>query len=115
LALNDELAGYRERLRGLRDRAGRLLFMDGIHDEQSLAGNDVYLSIDHGIQTIAERELSQVASTFEAKAGSVVVVAPDTGDILAMASWPGYNPNDYRFSQPGMRRTRAVTDRFEPG
>jgi len=115
LSLDSELSGHRELLRGLRDRSGRLLFMDGIQDEQALAGHDVYLTIDQGIQNVAERELGRAAQTFEAVGGSVIVVDPKTGEILALANWPGYNPNDYRFSEPGMRRMRAVTDRFEPG
>jgi cell division protein FtsI (penicillin-binding protein 3) len=115
LSLDEALAGHRELLKGLRDRSGRLLFMDGIQDEQTLAGHDVYLTIDQGIQNVAERELGRAAQTFEALGGSVIVVDPATGEILALANWPGYNPNDYRFSEPGMRRMRAVTDRFEPG
>jgi cell division protein FtsI (penicillin-binding protein 3) len=115
LSLDGELAGHRELLRGLRDRSGRLLFMDGIQDEQTLAGHDVYLTIDQGIQSLAERELSRAAQTFEAVSGSVVIVDPSTGEILAMANWPGYNPNDYRYSEAGMRRMRGITDRFEPG
>jgi cell division protein FtsI (penicillin-binding protein 3) len=73
------------------------------------------LTIDQGLQNLAERELSRAAQTFEAVGGSVVIVNPATGEILAMANWPGYNPNDYRFSEMGMRRMRAITDRFEPG
>jgi cell division protein FtsI (penicillin-binding protein 3) len=115
LSLDTDLSGHRELLRGLRDRSGRLLFMDGIQDEQMLAGHDVYLTIDQGVQNIAERELARAAQTFEALGGSVIVVDPKTGEILALANWPGYNPNDYRFSEPAMRRMRAVTDRFEPG
>ena len=115
LELDTELAGHKELLNGLRDRSGRLLFMDGIQDEQMLAGHDIYLSIDQGIQNVAERELGRAAQTFEALGGSVVVVDPRTGEILALANWPGYNPNDYRFSEPGMRRMRGITDRFEPG
>lgn len=115
LSLDAELSGHRELLRGLRDRSGRLLFMDGIQDEQTLAGHDVYLTIDQGIQNVAERELARAAQTFEALGGSVIVIDPKTGEILALANWPGYNPNDYRFSEPAMRRMRAVTDRFEPG
>lgn len=115
LALDSELAGHRELLRGLRDRSGRLLFMDGIQDEQTLAGRDVHLTIDQGIQNVAERELGRAAQTFEALGGSVIVVDPKTGEILALANWPSYNPNDYRFSELAMRRSRAVTDRFEPG
>lgn len=115
LSLDAELGGHRELLTGLRDRSGRLLFMDGIQDERTLAGHDIYLSIDQGIQNLAERELSTAARTFEASSGSVVVLEPHTGEILALANFPGYNPNDYRFSHAENRRMRAVTDRFEPG
>jgi cell division protein FtsI (penicillin-binding protein 3) len=115
LSLNPELEGHVEQLRGLRDRSGRLLFSDGIQDEQALAGHDITLSIDQGIQFVAERELRNAARTFEAAAGSVIVVEPRTGEILAIASYPGYNPNDYGDSDPEARRERALSERFEPG
>ncbi|HVZ34076.1 MAG TPA: peptidoglycan glycosyltransferase, partial [Polyangiaceae bacterium] len=99
LALDQDLGGQRELLQGLRDRSGHLLFLDGIQDERTLAGHDLYLTIDQGIQNLAEQELSRAAQTFEALGGSVVVIAPQTGEILALANWPSYNPNDYRFSE----------------
>ena len=73
------------------------------------------LSIDEGIQHVAERELDAAMHTYETKGGSLVVVDPNTGEILALASTPGYNPNDYTDSDFDARRDRAVTDRFEPG
>jgi cell division protein FtsI (penicillin-binding protein 3) len=115
LTLDEELGGQRELLQGLRDRSGHLLFLDGIQDERTLAGHDLYLTIDQGIQNIAEQELSRAAQTLEALGGSVVVIAPQTGEILALATWPTYNPNDYRFSDTGARRLRGIADRFEPG
>ena len=115
LSQNAELEGHLEQLRGLRDRSGRLLFADGIQDEQALAGHDIHLTIDQGIQFVAERALRNTARTFEAAAGSVVVVDPRTGEILALASFPGYNPNDYSESDPEARRERALSERFEPG
>ena len=115
LSLNSELKGHVEQLRGLRDRRGRLLFADGVQDDQALAGHNIFTTIDQGIQYAAERELAAAARTFEATGGSVVVVVPETGEILAMASWPGYNPNDYGQSEPQARRHRGMTDRFEPG
>ena len=115
LSLNRELEGHVEQLRGLRDRAGRLLLADGIQDDQALAGHDIALTIDQGIQHVAERELAVAAKTFEATGGSVVVLDPHTGEILAMASWPGYNPNDYRNSEVEARRDHGLTDVFEPG
>lgn len=115
LSLQDELAGRVEQLKGLRDRSGRLLFADGVEDDRALAGHNLYLTIDQGIQYIAERELALAAETFEAIGGSVAIVDPKTGEILALANWPAYNPNDYRLSSADQRRNRAVTDRFEPG
>ncbi len=115
LSLEHELKGHASELRGLRDRSGRLIFSDGVDDEQALAGHNVYLTIDKAIQFTAERELDAAMKTYEAIGGSVIVIEPQTGEILAMASGPGYNPNDYGSAPPENRRNRAVVDRFEPG
>ena len=115
LALDEELRGRVEEVRGLRDRSGRLIFSEGTTGEQALQGNDVTLTIDEGIQHVAERELDVAMHTYEPKGGSLVIVDPTTGEILALASAPGYNPNDYTESEADARRDRAVTDRFEPG
>jgi cell division protein FtsI (penicillin-binding protein 3) len=115
LALDDQLRGRAEEIRGLRDRAGRLIFAEGVQDETALAGHNIELTIDEGIQFIAERELKAALETHEAKGGSVVVIDPSTGEILAMASLPSYNPNDYNLSSADERRNRAVLDLFEPG
>jgi cell division protein FtsI (penicillin-binding protein 3) len=115
LAMDDELRGHVEEVKGLRDRSGRLIFSEGVTDESALAGHDVYLTIDEGIQHVAERELDLAQKTYEAKGASIVVADPSTGDVLALASSPGYNPNDYAESDVDARRLRAVTDRFEPG
>lgn len=114
-ALNDDLKGSAEQLKGLRDRSGRLLFSDGVEDDRAFAGHNIYLTIDQGIQYVAEHELQAAARTFEAAGGSVVVVNPYTGEILALASWPFFNPNDYTSSEPEQRRDRAMSDVFEPG
>lgn len=115
LQLDGELKGHLEEVRGLRDRSGRLLFNEGIQDEQALAGHNVYLSIDQGIQYTAEHELDAAMRTYEANGGAAIVVDPNTGEILALANSPGYNPNDYGTSDVEARRDRALTDRFEPG
>ncbi len=114
-ALNDELKGQIDKLAGLRDRSGRLIFADGVEDDQALAGHNVYLTIDQGIQYTAERELAQSARQFEAAGGSVVVMDPHTGEILALASWPLFNPNDYGDAEPDQRKERAASAAFEPG
>lgn len=115
LSLNEELKGKPAEVHGLRDRSGRLLFSEGLENEQALAGHNVYLTIDRAIQFTAERELDAALRTYEAHGGSIVVMDPTTGEILAMASGPGYNPNDYGDAAPENRRNRAVVDRFEPG
>lgn len=115
LSLDDDLRGRIEEVQGLRDRSGHLLFEDGQVDEQALAGHDVTLTIDSAIQHLAQQELDAAMGTYEVKGGSVIVMDPSTGELLAMASTPGYNPNDYSESAADSRRDRAITDRFEPG
>ncbi len=115
LALDEELRGKVEEVHGLRDRSGRLLFEGNGDQAQALQGDDVVLSIDEGIQHVAEHEIDAAMRTYETKGGSLVVVDPANGDILAFASVPGYNPNDYGESDPDGRRDRVVSDRFEPG
>ncbi|MBX3220458.1 MAG: transpeptidase family protein [Labilithrix sp.] len=115
LSLDEELRGRVEEVRGLRDRSGRLIFSEGTTDESSLAGHDVQLAIDQAIQRVAERELDVAFRTYETKGASLIVMDPTTGDLLAMVSVPGFNPNDYGEAEPDARRDRAVTDRFEPG
>jgi cell division protein FtsI (penicillin-binding protein 3) len=114
LAEDEDLRGKVEDVQGLRDRSGRLIF-EGANEDRALQGNDVVLSIDEGIQHVAERELDAAMRTYETKGGSLAVVDPSSGEILALASVPGYNPNDYTESDPESRRDRVVTDRFEPG
>ncbi len=115
LALNRDLEGHPERLAGLRDRSSRLLFADAVEDDAALAGHDVTLSIDQGVQHAAETELAAAVRTFEATGGSVVVLDPKTGELLALASFPSYNPNDYGVSAVESRRARSLSDGFEPG
>lgn len=115
LTLNEQLRGHIEEVRGLRDRSGRLIFSEGVKNEKALAGHNIFLTIDQGIQFVAERELASAAHTHEAKSGSLVVVNPRTGEILAMASYPACNPNDIAQSPIESRRNRAITDQFEPG
>jgi cell division protein FtsI (penicillin-binding protein 3) len=115
LVLNSSLQGRVGELQGLRDRAGELLLAEGIKNDQALAGHNLQLTLDQGIQYAAERELAAAVRTFEAAGGSVVVVEPHSGEVLAMASSPGYNPNDYSQSETAARRDRGASDMFEPG
>ncbi len=113
LALDDELRGKAEEIEGLRDRSGRWFALPGA--KTSVAGHDIELTIDQAIQHLVESELNSAQRTYETLGGSVVVMDPTTGEILALASTPGFNPNDYSTSEIEARRDRAITDRFEPG
>lgn len=114
LKLDDELRGRTVETPVLRDRAGRMVYTER-SQEGGVGGHDIRLSIDEAIQHEAEAEAEAALHTYEAAGVSIVVISPKTGEILAVASAPSYNPNDYAGSDPGARRARALTDRFEPG
>jgi cell division protein FtsI (penicillin-binding protein 3) len=78
-------------------------------------GLDLTTSIDLRIQYLAYRELKGAMQEYRAKAGSVIVVDVDTGEVLAMVNQPSYNPNDREQLKPELYRNRAATDIFEPG
>ncbi|HBQ19142.1 MAG TPA: peptidoglycan glycosyltransferase [Myxococcales bacterium] len=115
LALEDRLRGSVQPVPAVRDRRGRVVFSDQLLDDRAAQGDDVFLTIDKTIQHITERELALGVRTAEAAAGSVVVMDPRTGEILAMANYPTFNPNEPGRAEVAHRRNRAVTDRFEPG
>jgi cell division protein FtsI (penicillin-binding protein 3) len=79
------------------------------------AGSTVELTIDEYLQHVAERELRAAVKAHSAEGGSVVVMDPRTGEVLAMANEPTFNPNTYRDTKEAMRRNRAVQDLYEPG
>ncbi|MDO8678780.1 MAG: penicillin-binding protein [Acidobacteriota bacterium] len=79
------------------------------------AGASIQLTIDEHLQYIAERELRAGVESARADGGTAVVMDPHNGEILAMASWPTFNPNQYNLSKVEARRNRAVQDLYEPG
>ena len=78
-------------------------------------GRDLVTSIDLRIQYLAYRELKAAMQEYRARAGSVIVIDVDTGEVLAMVNQPSYNPNDRSQLKPELYRNRAATDIFEPG
>ncbi len=78
-------------------------------------GYNIHLTIDEVIQSIAERTLAETCKKRNALGGSIIVMDPKSGDILAMAMYPLYDLNNARNSKAEHRRNRAVTDLFEPG
>ncbi len=113
-SMNERLAGHSGRNRVLRDGRGRLV--ENIEElEEMIPGETVQLSIDHRIQYAAYKLLKGEVYKLNAKSGSVVVLDTLTGELLAMANMPGFNPNDRTSLKPYLYRNRAVVDAFEPG
>ncbi len=109
LSLDDELRGHVEEVKGLRDRGGRLLFSQGTTDESALQGHDVLPHARRGDPTLGGARARRRAEDLRDQVGpSIVVVDPNSEEILALSSTPGYNPNDYT---PSQTSTRAVTAR----
>lgn len=115
LAYEERLRGSDRRVSAISDRRGQVVFADDLEDDRSMQGQNVVLTIDKAIQHAAERELALGIRTFEARGGSVVVMDPSTGEILALANYPPFNPNEPSKHPTASRRNRAVVDRFEPG
>lgn len=78
-------------------------------------GSDLVLSIDRRVQYLAYRELKKAVVKQRARSGSMVILDPKTGEVLAMVNYPSYNPNKDRRNINGRLRNRAITDVFEPG
>ena len=114
LALQDKLGGKAGSERVIKDRRGHT-----VEDVASLSapkpGADMALSLDGKLQYIAYREIKQAVTQHNAKAGSVVVLDAKTGEVLALANWPSYNPNNRAKVDLKAMRNHAVTDLFEPG
>jgi cell division protein FtsI (penicillin-binding protein 3) len=114
LAREKDLAGQPGRRRVIQDRLGR--YVEGlgiIHPPKD--GADLQLSIDSKVQFLAFNEIKAVVEKHQAKAAGVVVLDVQTGEILALANWPTYNPNVRSGLSGEQLRNRVLTDTFEPG
>jgi cell division protein FtsI (penicillin-binding protein 3) len=114
LAFDNWLGGEDGAKRVIQDSRGRK-----VEDIERIRpvrpGRDLALSVDLRIQYLAYRELKSAIIENRARAGSVVVLDIDTGEVLAMVNQPAFNPNDRSQLLPATYRNRAVTDLFEPG
>ncbi len=98
-----------------RDALGREILTDGMDDPRVLDGATVQLTLDVGLQTIVEAALEQGVRDAQAAAGTVIVLDPWTGEIVALANAPTFDPNDRATIPPAHRRNRAINDFYEPG
>jgi cell division protein FtsI (penicillin-binding protein 3) len=114
LAFEESLAGKAGNRRVIRNRLGHI-----VEDVESIRapqhGQTLKLSIDARIQYLAHRELKAAVTAHRARAGGIVVLDTQTGEVLAMVNMPSYNPNNRGKLDPRRTRNRAVTDLFEPG
>ncbi|MCC2640814.1 MAG: ftsI [Nitrospira sp.] len=98
-----------------RDALGRAVFPRGLNEEGAAAGHSLTLTVDEVIQYIAEKELDEAVSRSNAKSGTIIVMDPRTGEVLAMAVSPRFDPNAVAALAPDRWRNRALTDAYEPG
>jgi cell division protein FtsI (penicillin-binding protein 3) len=114
LAFNDKLSGKNGSRRVIKDRLGRIV-EDVREVVPPLDGQDLQLSIDSKVQYFAYQKLKDAIAQHKAKAGSVVVLDARSGEVLALANYPSYNPNRRQNLTGEQLRNRALTDSFEPG
>lgn len=114
LAFERRLAGKPGARRVIKDRLGRVV--DAVGDEvPPVDGQDIQLSIDSKVQFFAYQKLRDAVLSNKAKSGSVVVLDAQTGEVLALANYPSYSPDNRRKLTGAQLRNIAVTDTFEPG
>ncbi len=104
--------GYERTLKDARHRAISIAAEDYLPPQH---GQHLVLTIDSNIQLIAEQELAGACEKYKAKRGEVIVMDPHSGEVLALANWPTFNPQNIEDSTEDLRRNRALTDPYEPG
>ncbi|MBT8762739.1 PASTA domain-containing protein [Desulfohalobiaceae bacterium Ax17] len=110
------LGGTEKKIVLLKDAAGRRMAPGSASATlQTLSGHDLYLTIDARVQLAAEDALAEAVQRFSGRSGVCVVVHVPSGEILALASYPFFNPNNFRNSSPSIWRNRAILDLLEPG
>jgi cell division protein FtsI (penicillin-binding protein 3) len=113
LSLNHVLAGRPGKERIVKDASGEVI--DTVASQTERDGTDVYLTLDHTIQSNAQAVLRQTVAQWHAKSATAIVLDPRTGGVLAMAVSPGFDANNYANTWRPLQRNRAVTDTYEPG
>jgi cell division protein FtsI (penicillin-binding protein 3) len=114
LAQQKTLVGATGSRRVIKDRLGHIVEDVGLSKDPH-DGKDLTLSVDSKLQYIAFTSIKEAVQKFNAKAGAAVVLDVHTGEVLALANWPTYNPNDRSKLTGEQLRNRVLTDTFEPG
>ncbi|MFH1193991.1 MAG: penicillin-binding protein 2 [bacterium] len=111
-----DLAGKPGYLEGEKDALGSLIPWGKQKEDKAINGSDLVLTIDRGVQFFVCNKIKEAIARFEADFGSVIVMEPKTGKILAMCSAPDYDPNNYnKEKDQSIFKNPAIANRFEPG
>jgi len=108
---NDYLMGKSTESTILKDAHGRTF----LSTNENQGGNHIILTIDYTIQFLTESVVQETVDKYGAKSALAIVMDPHTGEILAMAQAPTFNPNNFQDYDPDLWRNRSITDSFEPG
>jgi len=114
-SFNEQLTGGSYELEATRDARGRTIMTRSVPDLSQLQGNSVHLTIDERIQQVAERAVRDQVDKYDAKGGYAVVMDVHTGEVLAGATTPTFDPNSFQQYDSQDWRMRPFTDTFEPG
>ena len=115
LAQDTQIKGKVEFVRAERDALGKRTLPKDLGFEDYLTGNSIVLTIDKTIQYTAEKELANAVRKSGAKGGTAIVMDPKTGEVLAMANYPQFNPNDISSYPQAALKNKAIVDTYEPG
>lgn len=115
LMLDSLLRGIDGKTYMRRDAVGNLYYSHEIPVLEPTDGHSTMVTLDIELQRIAEYELSEGIRTSQAEGGTVIALEPETGEVLAMASWPTFDPHDRSSATPDAIRLRGITDMYEPG
>jgi len=114
-AQNESLGGREGEIIAQVDAKGRVIPETRRIKKRAEPGNDVFLTIDRNLQHIAEKALEKSFKTYNAAGAVAIVMDPHTGEILALANCPRFDPNDRNGTNDSYWRNRAVRDVYEPG
>ncbi|MCD6336741.1 MAG: PASTA domain-containing protein, partial [Candidatus Marinimicrobia bacterium] len=112
---NDLLKGVKGHQRIQSDKRGDIITLDQNNTRRAIPGGNIQLTINIEYQIILEEELATAVKKNKGKSGMAVIMDPNTGEVLAMANYPAFNPNNIRNSTPEIIRNRVIADQFEPG
>lgn len=113
--LDTKMAGGEYTIQGYKDARGKTLLTEATPEFTKFEGNTVLLTIDERLQRVAEESITEQVNKYDAKGAYALVMDPKTGEILAMANTPGFDPNRVKDFTADDWRLKNVTDTFEPG